>query len=249
MKYLWTILACCPVLALAQSKPFTIEGKAQSYDAPAKAYLMYGEAGKNVDSVQIHKGSFSFKGTLENSEPLNAMLMIDKKGLSLRQAQRAGIQQFYVEPGKIKIESPDSLEHIKVTGTKTNLENQALQHLLESTNKEIAIVLQEYQEGTPEQQKDSVYSKPFIKRYNTLAEKQKKISLAFARQHPNSFVSLNAIIRSSGAFPDYASNYELMQGLSPEIRNSALGKTFSNQLEAIKATAIGAMAPELPNRM
>ncbi len=194
--------------------------------------------------MQINNGTFSFKGTLENTEPLNAILMVDTKGLSLRRAQMAGMQQFYVEPGKIKIESPDSLEHIKVSGTKTNLENQELQQLLASTNQGIAQLMQEYRKGTPEQQKDSVYSKPFIERYNTLTDEQKKISLAYAKQHPSSFVSLNAIVRNSGAFPDYASNYELMQGLWPELRNSSLGREFSAQLEAVKATSIGAMAPE-----
>ncbi len=244
MKYLWTILACCPLLAMAQSKTFTIEGKAQSYNAPAKAYLMYGDGGKNVDSVQINKGSFSFKGTLENSEPLNAILMIDKKGLSIRQAQMAARYQFYLEPGKIKAESPDSLDNFKISGTKTNQENQKLQTLLEPSNQEIAQLMQDYRKATPEQYKDSLYTKPFMERYNKLSEEQKKISLAFARQHPNSFVSLNAIIRSSGAFPDYASNRELLNGLSTEIRNSSLGQEFSNQLEAVKATSIGAMAPE-----
>ena len=77
----------------------------------------------------------------------------------------------------------------------------------------------------------------------TMQEQKKNIYLQQIRKHPDSYVSLDALITMAGPKADAPDARSLFDGLSERIRSSQKGKNFAQQMEAVGATAVGAMAP------
>ena len=109
MKHTITaVLLALPVFILAQTNGFSIRGKIGKLDAPVKAYIYYQSGDNNFrDSAVLKKGVFFFKGTIE--QPSRSTVIIDEHRFT-----------FYVEPGAITMESPDSAANTRISGTPLN---------------------------------------------------------------------------------------------------------------------------------
>jgi len=75
-------------------------------------------------------------------------------------------------------------------------------------------------------------------------DERKAIFKQFIQQHPSSEVSLFALKSYAGVVPDYATTYPLFNSLSQKVKNSYDGKHYADQLDKVKATSIGATAPD-----
>jgi len=107
-KIIAAIVVLLPLLTTAQARPFSIRGNIGKLDAPVKAYIYYQSGDVYVrDSAILKKGVFFFKGTIE--QPSRSTVIIDDQRFN-----------FYIEPGVISMESPDSAAHTTISGTPLN---------------------------------------------------------------------------------------------------------------------------------
>lgn len=245
MKNLGLSLACAilPLAGFAQNGAYKLTGKVGSYNTPAKAYLRTVEAGAvKLDSADIRNGAFTFSGTA--ADPIKATLLIDHRGVGMKKMTAANSLGVYLEPGTISVSSPDSALHAVVSGTPLNADEQKLKAALKPATDQMALLMKEYQAATPEQRKDKAFSDGIEKRYEALEGDQKKIQAAFIKANPGSQVSLDAIKAYGGYAPEYAEVGPVFDGLSDKVKTSKAGQEYAKVLASIKATSVGAMAPE-----
>ncbi len=242
MKNRFTLsLLLIPTLLQAQS--FVLNGRLPDVKPPAKAYLVQMTAGTpKWDSTQIQNGTFSFKGSV--GAPLQARLFVDKLGTGFSRTRPIAATDIYLESGTITVSSPDSLENAIVSGTPLNNDNQKLTMMLKSTSAKMAQLMNEYRAATAEQKKSKEFEESLDKRYEAIGSEQKKIRAQFIKAHPTSLVSMYALQRYDLNAPDYAEVAPLFNGLSDAVKNSESGKAYATLLNTLKATSIGAMAPE-----
>ena len=111
-------LLAVPVFIQAQTNGFSIRGKIGKLDTPAKAFIYYQSGDNNFrDSAVLKKGVFFFKGTIE--QPSRSTVIIDEHRFN-----------FYVEPGVISMESPDSAANTRISGTPLNTDLNELRLML-----------------------------------------------------------------------------------------------------------------------
>ncbi|WP_460947461.1 redoxin domain-containing protein [Spirosoma daeguense] len=231
-----------PSLLWAQSGSYTLNGKLAGVKAPAKAYLRYrvGTAVK-MDSTQIQNGTFSFTGTVE--DPTSVGLYVDKLGTGFTNTRPISSISLYLEPGTINVTSADSLDNAVVSGTPLNVDNQKLTVMMKPASEKMAQLMKEYRTATPAQKNSKEFEESMDKRYEAISADQKKVRAQFIKENPNSLVSLYAL-QQYDYTPEYAEVGPMYDGLAESIRNSKGGKEYAKTLASIKATSIGAMAPE-----
>jgi peroxiredoxin len=227
-KHLLALLLLAPGLAAAQaSYPFLIKGKIGRLSAPAKIYLVDGP--QVLDSATLKNGTFEIKGA--TNWPHSAALVLARQGKlgnnSMGQAyfQAPDRSYLFLEPGPIVVNSADSLTRARIAGGPLTADYQRL----------------------------TAAGKPITDRFKTagsqaqfevLAKEYAQIQRAFIKANPNSWVSMEAI-QQLGMMgpPPYAEVAPLYEAFSPELKNSGPGRFYGEMLQGLKATAIGAEAP------
>jgi len=231
-----------PSALLAQSATYTLSGKIGQLSAPAKAYLMYSnEAGRQTDSTTINDGIFTFSGPL--SEPKSAYLIVNKKGTGIR-SNDVGYIDLYLEAGNISVVSPDSINNAKIAGGSINADNAKLKIALEPTNEKMKALNKDYQAASPEKRKTKEFSDDIEKRSDAIEKEQKAVYLAFIKANPNSLMSMFALKNYAGSVPDVTEVEPVYNSLSASVRSSKMGVDYATDLEKMKKTAVGAVAPD-----
>ncbi|UHG89649.1 TlpA disulfide reductase family protein [Spirosoma oryzicola] len=236
-------LTMLPSLLWAQSGSYTIQGQLGTVKAPAKAYLRY-MAGSTVklDSTTIQDGKFEFKGSVEN--PVKGILLVDKRGKGLSRTSPTPSMSVYLEPGTVKVVSPDSLKNAVVSGTSLNADNQKLETALKATNEKMEKLMQEYRSATAEQRSKKEFEESLDKRYEAIEAEQKTVYAQFIKSMPQSLVSLDALKSFGGYAPEYGDVKPVFDGLAEGVKNSKAGQEYTAVLNRIKATSVGELAPD-----
>ena len=255
-RFFLCLLAFLPAMAFAQTAtPFTIKAKVGKLDKPAQAFLAY-QLGANtvIDSATIVNGEFTFTGTITN--PVNATMFIDYKGEGFEKyvaqnfsqgtgpAKTADYLGFYVEKGELGITSPDSLKHGKITGSKTTDDEAKLMAQLKPIMDKAKALASEAKAATPEQQQSAAFQNSMQVKYKALQQEQKASLKGFIVSNPDSYLSLLVLTSVSGPSPDVAEVEPLFNSLSDELKNSDQGKQLKYELDKLKVTAIGSIAPD-----
>jgi peroxiredoxin len=236
------IIMILPAIVLGQAVNFKVVVKVGQLPATAKAYLLYTDsAGLRIDSATMDAGRFTFSGTLQTS-PVFAGLIIGKKGTGPYTFPRNAIG-IYLEPGMVTVSSPDSLENAEVTGDAVNADNKRLTEALAPITAEMAALVKAYMANDPKQRPGQVLS-VFSKSKDSLYNVQKQIYLIFIKANPNAMLSLFALRQYAGDFPDVSELEPVFNLLSDSVKATKLGMAFAANLTKLKATAIGAMAPD-----
>ena len=239
MKKLLLIMLATPFTALAQEGSFTVQGNVGTFSAPAKVYLDYEYGGKEViDSAVLKNGKFSFTGKV--AKPSNAYLIFDPNGKSIHGTR--DYRSFYIENGVIEVTSADAIANAKVSGTKTNQENELYRAALQPVNDAYAALEAKQKAATPEQQQSEDFSKANNKAEKAIEKQETEINKKFIQDHPGSYISLDAL-QSYAYGADYADVAPLFEALSPEIKQTEDGKKFAERLPKLKAVALGTPAP------
>jgi len=254
-KLIFSVAAMLPLMAFAQtSDTFTINGKVGALGAPAKVYLIYQLGSNNVvDSSSVTAGSFSFKGSILN--PVNATLALDYKGIGLNKfiqqnypdggpSNTADDLNLFLEKGTITVNSKDSLSKSLISGSVLNDDNRRLTGQLAAINKKAQALMAEAKAATPDQQKAPDFQARMQARYKNIQAEQKAVLKNFITNNPNSYLSLLAINSVAGPAPDPTEIEPLFNGLSQSLRDSESGKNLKHGIDALKVTAIGAVAPD-----
>jgi peroxiredoxin len=225
------LLALFP-LAVSAQQPFKISGS--GLKTGTTVYLSYTvDRNAIVDSSAVANGSFSFTGQL--SEPVKATLTAK----SIVKGGKRDVLALYLEPVGFSVAVSDSLKYAKILGSKVNEDDATLKSLTKSVQDELSTINASYGTFTEEQKNDPKFMDAFYQRYSAASEKLFPIQLAFAKSHPNSFISIGALtpLAANEKYVDDAD--QVYQSLSPAIRTTKAGKTGTGILAAGKKTKIG----------
>ena len=234
-KSLLMLMLAAPGLAVAQQGgPFTVTGSIGKLNAPAKIYLFYADSGKRkADSTIPVDGAFTFKGTI--SEESLGNFVVDATGSvsatgSFRMVKRSEILSLFVQPGTIRVVSPDSAENAKISGSKLNEDLQALHDATAKSDKDLKAANQ----GKSDEELGEAM--------NTA---HKAVWKDFIKNHPASKVSLLLLHNfGSSGYIDPAEVQPIYDLLSADLKNSKEGKQFGDMLKELSKVAVGSVAPD-----
>jgi peroxiredoxin len=254
-RFFFAIAAFLPAIAFAQNaQPFTIKAKLTNIKGPATAYLVYYLGANSVsDSATVNNGEFKFDGVV--MDPVNASLFIDHKNLGFDKyvaqnfpdggpSKTADGLSFFLEKGDLVINGKDSIANADVTGSTTNDDNKNLKGQLKVILDKAKQITLEGQKATVEQQRSSAFQNAMQAKYKVLQGEQKTVLKNFITNHPASYISLLALSSVSGPTPDVAEVGPLYDLLSDDLKKSEGGKQLKLSIDALRLTAIGALAPD-----
>lgn len=241
-KILMLLTLVFPVVLMAQNSSYTLKGKIDSLNEPAKVYLARAKTPSIfIDSAAIRNGQFEFKGTI--ADPYAAILMLKRKSSAL--SGRPETLPFYLAPGIININSSGAFADATIKGSKVNTENEKLQTAIALHEKKIQAYLSEWRSAHPGEKKmDSVDLAKYAVRLKAHKEEKMQIYFDFIKENPDSFISLETIKNIAGPIPDYPKTAPLFSSLSSDIRNTVTAVAYLEFLNNVNATAIGKMAPD-----
>jgi peroxiredoxin len=245
-KIILMLMAAVPAALFAQTPDnYTVKSKINAnITAPARAYLIHTADGKNViDSTNIVKGEFSFHGYV--AEPSAAIIVIDAKGLGLRNMDRSSdALNLYLEKGNIGVASADSVVKATVTGSKTNDDNVKLREALKPVIAQAKAVMDEAKNASDALKIDPGFQNGVQQKYKVVQFQQENIIKAFIKENPDSFISLAALGSISGPGGDLDEEEKYFNLLSPAVKQTETAKQFLTSLNALKITSVGSMAPD-----
>ena len=81
-------------------------------------------------------------------------------------------------------------------------------------------------------------------KFKELQIEQKAVIKMFILSNPNSYLSILALYSVGGPSPDPSELDTLYNSLSPDLKNMEAAKVFKSQLDALRTTSVGVMAPD-----
>jgi len=244
-KLIFFLLLSLPILGFAQiPQPFNVVG--QFGNLNAKIYLGY-QVGSNkiLDSAQSVNGIFEFKGDL--IYPSLAVLVIDFKGVGSEKLDLgAGADKlvFYLDKGLINLKSPDSAYKTEITGSPINDQYKKLQAIENDASIKTNNMMTEEVKAATDKSNTAEHQNQIQGKLKAIQTDYHNALKNFILTDPDSFLSLRALVTLGGPSPNPNEMEPLLDGLSKDLRDSEIARTLRNQLEALKATANGAMAPD-----
>jgi peroxiredoxin len=240
-KIVLLALASLPAMVFAQGGQYSVQGSIGKLNAPAKVYLRYFPEKKTVtDSVVLTDGKFQFSGTTKGDAPMMAYLMLNKKGSG------PGYDDYkvvYLEPGKITVNSVDTLGSATIAGTKTNEENTKYELASKPVNAAWEALDAKMKAASDDEKKSEAFQKETNKTEKAISKQSKEIERKFIQENPDSYISFN-LLQGVAYSSDYPEIIALYDGLSPKIKASESAKKFAELLPKLKNVALGATAPE-----
>lgn len=234
--------ACCLPLSLLAQKGFTVHGKIGTLNAPAQAYLIYNNDGKQImDSVTLNQGQFTFTGQL--SSPSNASIYIKHDTVTRGRLAQRDETDFYIENSDITITATDSIRHAEIKGSVVDEDHRTLQSLQQPYRRIADSVTKAYFARTPEERKDSVWLKAVRPRMLASQAGYDSVTRAFIYSHLNSYVALEAFKYTELAYnfnPDTAS--ARFARFSESQRQSVMGRKLQELIDTGKKTDSGKVA-------
>ncbi|SDH40946.1 TlpA disulfide reductase family protein [Chitinophaga filiformis] len=221
----------------AAQNHYTIQGQLSKVKMPAKAYLIYSYGWSNqqtLDSAKLSGGKFTFKGVITDPEKVSIVIGESEDAIT-----------FYLEPGVISIKGTNSLAHAVVKGGKINAQNVVYYKEVMASGDALSSQLDEtYKKATAEQLKDTTFIAALYDRAKQMMKQRDSLKYAYIMHHPDSYISLEALIELAGGDLPITQVGALFKQLSPEVRNTPVGKRLGNELFDTGPTSIGSIAPD-----
>jgi len=239
------ILLLLPFFCNAQDSTFTIKGQVGNFNPPAKAYLLYQlGANKVLDSAAITNGSFTITGDI--IYPTQAVLLIDRTGVGLQKlGANADNLRLYLDKGTINIITPaDSISKAEIKGSPINDDNKKLMAQLAVVNTKAKKTIADAKASQTGKQNTADFQNEVQAKLKALQGEQENILKNFINSNPNSYLSLLALGSLGGPSANPDELEPLYNALAKNIRDTETGKSLKLSIDQLKATAIGAMAPD-----
>ncbi len=187
----------------------------------------------DIDTTTIENGLFAFAGN--QAEPKLHYIFIE---------QTRGNVPLVVENGDIEISFPkDSISFAKISGTAQN--DMFMNFLTESRKLSDRALSMQNDMRMAAQQMDTATVTALREEFIEFQEEAKNFNVDYVKNNPNALISVLIIgnMMSSKALPlDEVKT--LFDGLTPEMKATEPGKKLEEQLENMKSTDIGAVAPD-----
>ena len=187
----------------------------------------------DIDTATVENGLFSFSGNQE--EPKMHYLFVDKV---------LGNAPVIVENGTIEVEfQKDSIGQAKLKGTDQNeifmtflAESRKLSERARSMQDDMRMAAQE---------RDTATVTALREEFMEFQEDAKNFNLNYAKENPNAYVSvliIGNLLATKAAPADEIK--ALFEGLTPEMKATEPAQKIAEQLENLKSTEVGAVAPD-----
>ncbi|MBC9932340.1 TlpA disulfide reductase family protein [Chitinophaga qingshengii] len=245
-------LVCAAMSAMtslyAQKPGATVTGKIPPVFNNEYIYLLKGRSGV-LDSAKVEKGAFKLSFPLEDT--VQATLQVRKKeeGKSYW-----GSKSLYLAPGnKVTLTVKDTsggnlLAKGVVKGAPLNVQDDQLQAQLKDVKHQIDSARTEYyavmraSNGGPV---DTAAMMAMGKRMEVMFKKQTAITTAFIDAHPDYYIALANFKESLGTrVKDVAATKELFNKFTPALRQSSLGLSIQELMNASAKLSIHQPAPD-----
>lgn len=238
------LLLALPGAALAQQSDFNIVGTIQKPQKDAKVFMSIRTPNSQIlDSVEVVKGKFSFKG--QTNGPTMVYVIYDQQNKGWDKIGRNGdMVGFYVDKGKTTITAVDSVRTAVIKGSALQDSYTAYQGLIKAADEGMDVINKEFRAASPEQRKDEAFANPLRERYMKLANEKQKVQEQYIADNPTSYFSLLAIQDQLYAGKTVLDMEPAYNRLAESVRQSEVGQAFAKQIVAAKATAVGVMAPD-----
>ncbi|MFE7086045.1 redoxin domain-containing protein [Sphingobacterium spiritivorum] len=238
------LLLSLPVLASAQSDTYLIVGKIEKPKEKSQIYLSIRNSKMQVlDSVDVKDGAFQFQGKVDGPTAVFLIYDHEHEGRKKNGAPSDALT-IYVDKGQTTVHIADSIKNASVKGTAIQDQYSQYAQLLKTVNSEMNRVSAKFRNSTEEQQKDTTYSNALRDEYMKYANEKSALQENYAKNNPASYFSLQAIQDISYQDFDVVKLEGLYNKLTAEIKNTAAGQSFAQQIAAAKATTIGSSAPD-----
>jgi peroxiredoxin len=249
MKLKLSILVAliAPIASFGQANNFTITGHIGKLTKPAMAYLDYsdqGGGGGGTDSVYLVDGTFKFTGKVSGYTTARMALSHEGKGKGHAiYAPGADVVYIYFGKENVVFTSKDSLDNAVVTGSKVYNEQAAYNKFIGGSIMALTKAVNiDFNKGTDEQKKDTLYMKEVDLRYRKNLAARTEKQWEFAKANPKSFFGLVALSEAANG-KDAARAQPILSSFSKELLATDMGKELQQRLNASSLTAIGAVAP------
>ncbi|MEJ5144750.1 MULTISPECIES: TlpA disulfide reductase family protein [unclassified Sphingobacterium] len=230
------------VTPLFSQRKFDIQGTGKQILDGEIIYLSYRNEGRYIlDSTFVKNNSFKFEGIIENI-PIRASLYRNQNPTHNYDFIYDRLS-LYLEEGIISVQSMDSLNNARISGTAVNNTFQLLQERLALLEKE-RLSIKDPDYFSEEERKDTA----LVNKNRSLLEanyyKQFDVQLAFAKEFSNSYVSLDLVnnIARNNKYNHLAEEvFNLLSDSLLQLPKAAVTKeSFLNK----NKVRIGSIAPE-----
>ncbi len=242
-KQLLSILITVLTFPVLAQQSFTLTGDVISLKTGDKVYLDYFTLNK-IDSTIVTDGRFEFKGKTTG--------LIEVRVGKTKKTRANDFITFYLEPGNINVRSAGLLKNAQVSGTPTNVDKNVLDALLKPFEDRRINIKGEPNKLTPAQLEDKELMDNWLVKYMKALEEISMVRVTYAKDHPNSFMSIISIekaledlvlltITSEKIFADVEASF---LNLSSKLKESEMGKSLAEKIKEAKKISVGAMAME-----
>jgi len=234
MKKILLILITALLIVSCSTEPrYRITGNIDGADS-ITFLLQKREEGKivTIDSAFAVKGSFKMQG---GSVTYPEMVLLTAKESRLRTT-------FYLENSDISINgSIDSLESIRITGSKTQDEFKAFNDSESGLNEKYDMLYAEYQSAS--QRGDTASMARLEKDAELLQKELVEIEKNFIRNNPSSFVAPSVLSGLSYELePDEIELF--INAMDTTVANIPVMKELKEKVELMKTVSVGQKAPD-----
>jgi len=235
-------MICLMPMALLAQNNFTINGNVKKLKNSDKIFLFYQlDDQQKSDSATVQNSNFNFAGSVPHG--VQATICLNKNPLVSRAApgEKLDFLHFYIEPGKILLKAADSLKNITVSGSQLNndavvfrAQRQPIEDKFTALNKEFA--------STPDSLKTEAFINKMRSREVQYMGELRVSGLEFAKTHPKSYISLLTLQQAAADTLINEQAAKAYSNLSPQLKNTPIGKTIPLLLASSAKTKIGSQA-------
>lgn len=230
---------------LAQNKSYTLTGKLTEAKEGSKIYLYAYKENLQKDSAIVKNGTFEFTGNL--NAPVQAQLLLlhgpKPAKISLPLQGELDFRTLYLDEGIIKVNGTDSIKDLVITNSKINDEDKKLSQVVGLLQQKVQSTYNDFKRAPVQKQKDSAFMIASDGKITKLWKDIEAAKLQFAKENPDSYVSLNAVFElTRGRTMNYYTMDKAYQSLSDRYKNSVLGKNTKQMILTGINTTVGSQA-------
>jgi thiol-disulfide isomerase/thioredoxin len=240
LKNILLLLIILSAVSAKGQQAFTISGYAKKIKDGDRIYLSYKDEGKWVlDSSIAKNGRYMFKGISRNVA--NASMIRNDNPLYAAISHDACT--IFIESGNIQIISADTLQNSIMSGTTSNNDQAELKRILKPIEDERR-TLPDPDLFTPEQLKDTALVEAANEKIMKNFLAGFLLRLAFARKHPDSYVSLvnlASMARNSHFLPEVERCYD---SLTDRLKKLPEAADIERRIARGKLVTVNSMAKD-----
>ena len=226
-------------IASAQNN-YTVLGYGGQIKEGDLIYLVYKAGGKVIyDSAIATNKRFSFSGSV--TQPVRASLYRNEDPRTLVFAIETA--NVYLEPGTIKLNSPDTLRNAVTGGTPLNETFQLLQNRLSGNLRESARLNDPARFTEAEKQDTDLMNLAENEIINNFLERV-TLELTFVKEYPGSYVSLEVLERNSRVSRLVNEVEEAYNVLDKSLQETPLGNKIRENIQKARRTSVGIQAKD-----